>query len=347
MNAIWNLSILERPPHLTWQIRPLDARAKGVDVSQFKKVLGTALQDLGSMNDLHLNAAVLSRMIYRMKCKFRGDKGLWYMMKLNRALLNYLNMDLKKEFSILRSHLRMEDGKYVLPSRQSLEYVLARTQGFGKLMTRIEEMSKYASHFLQARIKIGHLWTVAIMALGATSRIWFHVRNTIKKCCTWYNDLYKCAQQFEYVGTRSWLPSNQNLPSNLKSWLDLDWLDTDMLYDHNSQTWQRLFVECQTEVYDDTKVTFVIPDAEIDSLMPNEEIIDLSLTEDEIASNNNVSKDKSVSSIDIDIGEIVDREEFQRSHPTKGKSITAKRKHVYTDERGNLKRNQRKRRKNK
>jgi len=145
----------------------------GVDVTQFKTVLGTAIHDLESMNDLHINAAFLSRLIYRMKSKFRNDKGLRYMIKLNKALLNYYNMSLKNDYTTLRSHLEMVDGMYVLPSRQSLEYVLARTQGFGKLMTRIEEISKYASHFLKSRMKLGHAWNVALMAYATTTRIWY------------------------------------------------------------------------------------------------------------------------------------------------------------------------------
>jgi len=51
----------------------------------------------------------------------------------------------------------------------------------------------------------------------------------IGKCCKWYDELYQCAQQFEYVGVKPWLPKDQNLPQNLKSWLCMDWLDTDML----------------------------------------------------------------------------------------------------------------------
>lgn len=145
----------------------------GVNINQFKAVLTTAIHELESMDDLHMNATVLSRLIYRMKSKFRNDKGLKYMMKLNKALLNYYNMSLKVEYMNLQSDLQMEDGIYRLPSRQSLEYVLVRTQGFGKLLTRIEEISKYVSHFLKARIKLGHAWSVALIAYATTSRIWY------------------------------------------------------------------------------------------------------------------------------------------------------------------------------
>lgn len=145
----------------------------GVDVTRFKTTLGIAIHDLESMGDLHMEATVLSRLIYRMKSKFRNDKGLRYMVKLNKALLNYYNMFLKKEYTDLRSDLQMEDGTYILPSRQRLEYVLVRTQGFGKLMTRIEEISRYTSHFLRARIRLGHAWSIALVAFGTTSRIWY------------------------------------------------------------------------------------------------------------------------------------------------------------------------------
>ncbi|XP_077259860.1 uncharacterized protein LOC143896137 [Temnothorax americanus] len=333
MNAIWNRSVLERPPYATWQIGPLDAKKKGVDVTRFEAALTTAVHDLESMSDLHVNAAVLSRLIYRMKSKFRNDKGLKYMIKLNKALLNYYNMSLTKEYVTLRSDFQTDDGRYVLPSRQILEYVLVRTQGFGKLMARMEEISRHASHFLRARIKLGHAWSVALVAYATTSRIWFHVRSTIKKCCKWYDELYRCAEQFQYVGAKPWLPTDQSLPRNLKSWLCLDWLDTDTTSKRKSQTWQRIFGEPAIEC-NDTETTFVIPDEETGGSR---------LTEVGVASTNNELEDKPVSNNDV--GEVIDREAFERSLPSNDRSITTKRKHTDTNERGSLKEPKRKRKK--
>lgn len=138
-----------------------------------KFVLNTAINDLESMDILHGEAAVLSRLIYRMKNKFRNDKGLRSMVALNKALINYYNMSLLKEYKDLQSIIEMEDGVYILPSKQMLEYVLVRTQGFAKLMTKVESIARYTAHFLKARINLGHAWSIAIIAYATVSRIWY------------------------------------------------------------------------------------------------------------------------------------------------------------------------------
>ncbi|KAL0129768.1 hypothetical protein PUN28_001792 [Cardiocondyla obscurior] len=336
MNAIWNLSVLERPPYTTWQISLLDAKRNGIDINRFKAALTTATNDLKSMSDLHLNAAVLSRLIYRMKSKFRNDKGLKYMAKLNKALLNYYNMSLEKEYTTLQSDLRLEDKSYVLPSKQNVEYMLVRTLGFAKLMTRVEEISRYTSHFLKARIKLGHAWTVALIAYATTSRIWFHVRNAIRKCCKWYNELYQCAEQFQYVGTKLWLPTDQSLPHDLKSWLCLDWLDADITDGGKLQIWQKIFEKPLTEVYKETETNFIVSDEEIDAS---------ELIQKEIASTNNILEDKPTSNTDItDIGEVIDRKTLKINLASDSPK-TMKRKAMDTSNRNNLKEPKRKKRK--
>lgn len=124
------------------------------------------------MDILHTEAAALSRLIYRMKSKFRNDKGLRSMVALNKALINYYNMFLPKAYKNLQSIIEMEDGTYILPSKQMIEYVLVRTQGFAKLMTKIGNTARYAAHFLKARISLGHAWSIALLAYANVSRIW-------------------------------------------------------------------------------------------------------------------------------------------------------------------------------
>lgn len=124
---------------------------------------------------LHKEAAILSRLIYRMKSKFRNDKGVKSMSKLNRAMLNYLSLSLEKEYANLRSYVEIDNKNIKLPTKQMVEYVLVRTQGFAKLMARIEETSKHAAHFLKCRMSIGHAWGVATIAYSIVSRIWYVV----------------------------------------------------------------------------------------------------------------------------------------------------------------------------
>lgn len=130
------------------------------------------IKDLDSQSVLHMEAAILSRLIYRMKSKFRSDKGLKNMEKVNRALLNYLEVQLHKEYNDLKNYVEPA-GRFVnLPTKQMLQYVLVRTQGFAKLMCRIENVAKLAAEFFKTRISIGHSWTVSVIAYAVISRVW-------------------------------------------------------------------------------------------------------------------------------------------------------------------------------
>ena len=131
--------------------------------------------DLESQEMLHFEAAVLGRLIYRMKCKFRSDKGLKSMEKTNRALLNYLKLSLEKDYKYLKECTNMISfsNYIILPTKQMVEYTLVRTQSFAKLMCRIESVSQEAAHFLKSRVNIGQAWEVSLIALSVISRIWY------------------------------------------------------------------------------------------------------------------------------------------------------------------------------
>lgn len=111
--------------------------------------------------------------MYRMKCKFRNDKGLKAMSKVNKALLKYLSLSLEKEYENLKTYIEIEGSNVKLPSKQMIEYVLIRTQGFAKLISRVEEVSKCSAHFLRCRIALGHAWGNAFIAYSVISRIWY------------------------------------------------------------------------------------------------------------------------------------------------------------------------------
>lgn len=130
------------------------------------------LEDFKTLKLLHSEAALLSRLIYRMKSKFRNDKGLKYMEKVNRGLLNYLKMSIEREYELLKEYVEIDNGVVSVPSQQSLEYVLVKTQGFAKLMSRVESSAMTAGHILQSRFHTGQSWSVAIIAYGVISRIW-------------------------------------------------------------------------------------------------------------------------------------------------------------------------------
>lgn len=219
MEAIWNRMQLERPPNATCHIE----RHK-FDASAFLLTLDKIIKDITSQELLHKEAAILSRLIYRMKRKFRNDKGVKSMSKINKVLLKYLSLSLEKEYENLKSYVGIDEKYITLSSKQMVEYVLVKTQGFAKLILRLEQVSKHAAYFLKCRISLGHAWSTAITAFAVVSRIWILSRYLVKKACTWYNDLYQYLYSFEFVGL-PWLPKDYELTNDLKSWLSVPWID--------------------------------------------------------------------------------------------------------------------------
>ncbi|XP_020297103.1 uncharacterized protein LOC109861733 isoform X3 [Pseudomyrmex gracilis] len=215
MFSPWSLLTLEAPPHNTWSISPKSAKENGVNIKLFQSVVNRVINALSTMDVFHQEATVLARVIYRMKSKFRNDK---------------------------------EDGKYILPSKQMIEYVLVRTQGYVQLMARIEEVARCAGHYLKERIKLGHAWSISLFAFAVVSRLWIFSRFMIVECCEWYTKLYQCSQNLKYIGM-NWLPQNQKLLHNLTSWLNLD---NTICFSHDLISAVKIMKPIRTEMFYNT-----------------------------------------------------------------------------------------------
>ncbi|XP_043270349.1 uncharacterized protein [Venturia canescens] len=221
MEVYWNKLTLDKPPTTSWRCTTND-----FDVKNFAKDIRRVMSDLTSQTVLGTEAALLSRLIYRMKSKLRNDKGLKNMEKVNRALLNYHRLSLDKEYQYLSSGIECEDLIIVLPSRQMLQYVLVRTQGFGKLMTRIEQVAQEAGKYFRSRIILGQAWNMSIVAYAVIGRIWLLSRYLTRKCCNWYNRIYQYHNELKMIGV-PWLPANYAFPDDLQTWLNIPWVNED------------------------------------------------------------------------------------------------------------------------
>lgn len=188
-----------------------------------------AINTFTNQKDLHKEAAFLSRCIYRLKLKFRSDKGLKAMEKVNRALLNYLHVNVVEVFKTFYDMIPQKHTKIIyLPTCDLMNYILIRIQGIAKLMVRIVEESKTAALYMQNRINIGHLWQPAFICVAVVSRIFTLAKNITKYCCTLYSELYAYSKQLKTINT-PWLPLTYIFPQDLKLWLDVDWLDRENL----------------------------------------------------------------------------------------------------------------------
>ncbi|XP_046590383.1 uncharacterized protein LOC107226462 [Neodiprion lecontei] len=326
MEIQWNKKNLERPAMNIW----ITSR-NSIDLSKFMSALDAAIKDLNSQDLLHIEAAVLSRLIYRMKSKFRNDKGMKNMEKVNRALLNYLEINLLKEFTDIRNCVEIDSLAINLPTKQMVEYLLVRTQGFAKLMCRVESVARSAARFFNARITIGHAWTISVVAYAVISRVWFLSRYLLKRCCSWYNNIYEHINQFEEIGP-AWLPENSELPENLKNWLDLPWLDqvTDSvpLKDDGKET---IFGLIKAQIDDPNDSKLEDQDFESSSML-------IKASDDILTIDNEIPKhENKVSAVKYtipptadDIGLSIDRETFEQNRSTEvgnvGKKVKKKSK---------------------
>ncbi|XP_011303906.1 uncharacterized protein [Fopius arisanus] len=216
---LWNCLKLDRPPTSIWHPMP-----ENFATSLFISTVNSAVEDISYQDQLSTEAVVLTRLVYRMKSKFRADKGLKNIEKVNRALLNYLKLSVKEDYEYLKANIESNEESITLPSRQMLDYVLIKTESFAKLMHRIESVARLAAHFLTNRIHLGQAWTVSVIALSVISRIWMLSSYLLRRSCEWYNNLYTLREKVRPMGVE-WMPREQTLPSDLKSWIGVSRID--------------------------------------------------------------------------------------------------------------------------
>ncbi|KAG7213883.1 hypothetical protein KM043_003090 [Ampulex compressa] len=288
---------LERPPNATCRLE-----ARNFDTRTFLAIIENAINELDSQHALRVEAAVLSRMIYRMKSKFRNDKGLKSMERVNRALLNYLSLHLEKEYENLQSYVEIGGKIVVLPSKQMLQYILVRTQGFAKLMACVEEVARCTAHFFKTRITTGHAWTISIIAYAVVGRIWILARHLVKKSCSWYNCMLPYVPNLKPIGSE-WLSKGDRLPSNLQVWLALPWINEELPEVPNNEklrgTMFKLITSCSDRTKQNSPSHFQEP-------KEKSQVVSAFSTKTDGVSYAEIKKDKVHGQSD-DIGELIDR----------------------------------------
>ncbi|XP_069704122.1 uncharacterized protein [Periplaneta americana] len=217
MPAIWNIRDLNPPPNLSYEVRLIKFNAV-----ELATVCSDAISILADQKALHLEAATLSRLLYRMKCKFRCDKGFKYLAKVNQGLLRYLTMNMEVVFQTIKP-LHPDSGYHTVsvPSRQLLEWVLLRIQGFAKLFCQVMKSCEQAGYYMTCRLYLGHVWDVALISLAIVGRIRSISKYLVLCACAWYSKLKPYLEILKPVGL-PWLPINYEFPADLKNWLGVN-----------------------------------------------------------------------------------------------------------------------------
>ncbi|KRT80025.1 hypothetical protein AMK59_6561 [Oryctes borbonicus] len=231
---LWNVKDLKAPPIATYKAT-FSPGKNDCDINncysslipeilQLRKHFEAAFNYFSNQIILEQEAALLSRCIYRMKMKFRSDKGLKSMEKLNRTLLQFKYLEFCSILEDFISLLPESNSDLYLPSRNMLDYILVRLQGATYLMNRASDVAQIVADNMGSRVCIGHSWKVGMIVLALVSRIWFICRNITKYCCHFYTNIKSVRDILSDMGN-SWLPENYSLPQCLETWLDISWVN--------------------------------------------------------------------------------------------------------------------------
>ncbi|KAK7864125.1 hypothetical protein R5R35_007643 [Gryllus longicercus] len=229
---LWNKNDISMPP-----TNSVIMKNRDIDITHLKFILNGALKAMEHEHLLHREAAVLSRLIFKLQRPLRGQKGLMCIYKVNRGLKRYLSLDLQYVYSnfskILSCVEDINDCVYV-PTKQMLQYLLVRTQGFCKIMNYLSIACEDAAHYFKGILQIGHLINLCLFSLSVVSRIWFCARYLIICACQWYDQLLPYLEKLKIKGP-CWLPTEYTFPENLGSWLGSNPITGDLKCDVDIQ----------------------------------------------------------------------------------------------------------------
>lgn len=218
---LWNVKSLQAPSVNTYKVS-----SKEVDLKRLSTILKEAVDLFSDQKYLVTEAAVLSRVIYRTKMKFRNDKGHKAMEKTNRALKLFLSSNFCNSLSTFYEVLpKKYEAVTYMPTKDMLDYMLVRLQGVLKLLYRVGESARIATIFMQSKIRIGHFWKISVICTAMLSRIWVLTKNMIQFGCKLYHLLLPFLQHLKNTTDRQWLSNEYIFPENIQQWLGVDWLD--------------------------------------------------------------------------------------------------------------------------
>lgn len=184
---------------------------------------------------------ILSRILYRMKMKFRSSKDFKLLEKVNHCLTLYFRSNIVLQLKNILLLLPVEyDNDTYLPTKNMLSYILVRLQGIcqctqptpanpkclaglAKLMATTYETATRAAAELNTRCRIGHFWKLFLILFAVVSRLAVLIKFNTKFMCELYGKLLPHAQNLENLG-ENWLPSEEVLPLDLRSWLQVQWV---------------------------------------------------------------------------------------------------------------------------
>ncbi|XP_044755873.1 uncharacterized protein LOC123314577 isoform X2 [Coccinella septempunctata] len=244
----WNSRNIFAPPTYTYE-----ANADDIDIGHLKSILQDGIKFYNDQNLLNMETALLSRIVYRMKTKFRNSKDFHTFEKVKRSLTIYEEMDISKKLEYFLSILPSYDYHQVvvsLPTKNMIDYILVQLQGIGQILTKAIDTCKLTVIIYEHRLYLGHFWQLAIIAISIVSRIHVLCLNMVKYTCILYARLLPFSHKLKNV-TTNWLPKEYTFPKDLKSWLNVEWSKLEEVIEVPDDEFNMSFIDIAGDSDDD------------------------------------------------------------------------------------------------
>uniref|UniRef100_T1I528 DUF4477 domain-containing protein n=1 Tax=Rhodnius prolixus TaxID=13249 RepID=T1I528_RHOPR len=183
--------------------------------AKLSKILKKIRRSLEEISCLDVDAALISRLIFRMKKVFRRDKLLQSMQKINRCLTSLLEVNLPSTIKELDDCTHENNG----PTKEMLQWAMLSLQRYAALLHILIARCTTAVPNLNDKLSSGHHWNIASIVLGVLGRLWVLSCHVRKKSCLWYKQLGRFIPRAHEMED-NYLISSHNFPQDLATWLE-------------------------------------------------------------------------------------------------------------------------------
>lgn len=202
----------------------LSQQNRFVDLNRLNKVLQETVDFFQNLDEFHLEATQLSRLIF-MNCKqYRMMNGLHELKKTHQALLRYFNMDVVTAIESFKGFVCEEtSSKVTVPYRESLDFILIKLQGLSKVLIRAIESSKKSARYFLGFAKAGNFHVKGVVFISSIASVWNKCREICKFVVQQYSKLREFRENLQRKPGVNWIDGGYEIPESLEKWLGEDY----------------------------------------------------------------------------------------------------------------------------
>ncbi|XP_073836394.1 uncharacterized protein isoform X1 [Musca autumnalis] len=218
MDKLWNDFELKKPPFLTL---PSTRSSFGTFVNLHGLIDTFFSKHTNHEEEFNETAALLGRLMARRKNSFIKMKGFKDICKINSALCRLLRLDFKRDLESFRSTLpdvAYDEGTVVhLPTRDTLDFLLARLVAFCELYKRIVECCVHAAEYFTGQLRIHFFFETCTLLLAVIAKIHSLSIKQGNLAAHFYNNLQQYREKLPSNNKSQFLSILASLPSKMET----------------------------------------------------------------------------------------------------------------------------------